>query len=72
MKKRKVGVMGENYGVVDKIPLGCGRTLRVENDDWGYFITVADKELNRLYLSKLIINKEDLEDEISTVKELFK
>jgi len=52
--------LGENFGLLQKEDLGSGRTLRVENDDWGYMVAVVDKERNLLFGYKLAVDKKSL------------
>ncbi len=61
----------EDYCVEKTVNLDKGMTLRVENDDWGYFVSVIDKDRYRHYLSELIIWEDELEGEITKVKLLF-
>ncbi len=60
--------------VIETIPLGNGLLLRVEDDDWGYFISVVQesKPQKNLYLSELIIWKDELPAEIERIKKMYK
>lgn len=71
MKLPVYEILPEDFGVKQNIPLGKGLVLRVENDDWGYFVSVIDSERNRLYLSKLVVEESDLPAAIEVAKLKF-
>ncbi len=52
-----------DISLIEERKIGNDFVLRIENDDWGKFIRVVDKNRNTVW-SKLIINQDELEFEI--------
>lgn len=67
--KRIKGYLSD-ISLIKVIPLRNGMKLRIENDDWGKFLRVIDKE-NYTIHSKVVVDEENIVKYIDELKEAF-
>ena len=64
--------LGKSFGLKREVNLGGGKVLRVENDDWGHFVSVIDKDDILLWGYELAVWDEEIEELIEQAKEDLK
>lgn len=73
MKKETVfKAIDDNLGVKENKSLKNGLTVKLMNEDWGYYVRVVDKEHYIHYDGGILLEYEDAKEEFEVICEKYK
>jgi hypothetical protein len=73
MKKETIfKSIGDNIGVIDKHECKNGYTVKLMNDDWGWYVRVVDKDHTIHYDGSVILEYKEAKNEFDEIVTIYR